>query len=197
MKKSIITLFFAALFCFSSTAIFAQYKKPNRIFKKGQFDIHASLGLAPTFLADKGKSIVPPMILGADYMVADQFSLGLSVGHSVTQTQEELVSDGIFGSWRNETYEATLRSGVHVTRFDNISIYGGFLLNYNVAYVEGSHPEMEEMAVHKGIKPKSVSLIPGGYVGFKYAISQKITLGSELGFSGISLFRVGVGFRIK
>ena len=197
MKKSTISIIFAAIFCFSITNVFAQYDKPNRIFKKGQMDVNFQLGLAPTFLADKGKSIVPPLLVGVDYMFSDNFSLGLSFGHSATNTKKELISDGILGHWNNKTFEATLKTGFHVTKFDDMSIYGGFLLNYNVAKVTASHPEeMAEIAHHKGIEPTETSVIPGGYIGFKYAVTRKLTLNSELGFSGLSIFKVGVGYRL-
>ncbi len=196
MKKILLSSVLMALFCMISISSEAQVKKPNRIFKQGQFDVYSSIGLAPTFLADKGKSIVPPIILGADYMVSDNFSLGLSLGHSVTQTKQELFSDGLFGTWRNSTFEASAKAGLHVTRFDNMSIYGGFTLNYNLARITASHEEMDEIAHHRGILPERSTFVPGGYIGFKYAVSPKVTLNSELGFSGISIFRVGAGFRL-
>lgn len=197
MKKSIITTIFAAIFFLSSVTVFAQYEKPNRIFKKGQFDVTTSIGLAPTFLADGGKSVVPPLMIGADYMFTDNFSLGLSMGHSVTNTKQELFSDGLIGHWNNKTFEATLKTGFHVTKFDNMSIYGGFLLNYNVALITPSDPDMDVVAHHKGINDKESAIIPGGYIGFKYAVAPKVTLNSELGFSGLSIFKIGVGYRLK
>ena len=57
--------------------------------------------------------------------------------------------------------------------------------------------EMEQIAYHKGIEEKETSLIPGGYIGFKYAISPKLILQSELGFSSVSIFKVGIGYRLK
>jgi hypothetical protein len=197
MKKSIILNLMIMVFCLVTTTVFAQYKKPNRIFKKGQFDIHANIGLAPSFLADRGKSIVPPMIVGADYLIGNQFSLGLSFGHSVTQTRKKLISDGLFGRWRNRSYEMTIKTGIHITRFENISIHGGFAINYYVALIEGSHPDMEKIAYHKRIQPKEISIFPNGFLGLKYAISPKLTLIGELGFSGISIFKIGVGYRVK
>ncbi len=192
-KKTVLSM---AGFLLLSSLVSAQYKKPNRIFKDKQMDLQFSLGLAPTFLTDGGKQSVPPLSLSGEMMFNDFLSAGLSFAHSATFSKEEIVADGRLARWKNNYFEAGARFAAHVTRFDNMDIYGGFSVAYCHSLVKATQDGMEEMSRHMGIKPSSGKIVPGGILGFRYAISKKIVLMSEVG-AGVSLFKLGVGYRVK
>jgi len=193
MKKSfslIIVLFFIS-------NLFAQTgKRPNRLFKKNQADIYVSVGVLPTFLADNATQKILPLNIGADFMVGENFSIGGMAGYSIAETGMKEFAGGENGNIRNNYFEATLKLGLHVTKNDNMSIYGGFLLSYHRSDIKVMEGDLEKINSHTNIKTSQQKILPGGYVGYKYALSKKITGMAEVGY-GVSIFRVGVGYRIK
>ena len=88
----ILTLFLA-----STIVMNAQYSKPARIYGKGQVDLQASVGLFPTYIADKPESIVPPHQLGVRWLVSKQVSLGVFAGYSLSRSKEKLLFDSMRG----------------------------------------------------------------------------------------------------
>ena len=191
--KNLFSLIIATFFV---TNLFAQVEAPNRIFKKDQADLYVTVGLLPTFLADGAKQRVLPFNVGADFMVGDHFSIGGAFGYSESETGNTRFIGGENGNLRNKYMEATLKMGLHITRNDNMSIYGGFSLSYHHSNINATEGNMEKISFHTGIKSNQHKVLPGGYVGFKYAFSNKLTAMSEVGY-GVSLVRLGVGYRLK
>lgn len=192
MKKS-FSLIIALLLI---SGLFAQVpKRPNRIFKKGQGDVYATFGLIPTFFADNAAQKLPPINVGADFMLSDHFSLGGMVGYSISETGMKEFSGGENGNLRNNYLEVALKMGLHITRIDNMSIYGGFLLSYHRSDVNATEGDLKQIGYHSGIQSNQQKIIPGGYVGYKYAFTKNFTAMAELGY-GVSIFRIGVGYRL-
>lgn len=190
-----LSIFIVTLICMSSINLHAQ-KLPTRLFKKGQTDVYMTVGLVPTFLADGAQQKLIPLNIGADFMVGDNFSIGGTFGHSISETgSKEFIGDER-GNLKNSYYEFALKTGLHVTKHDNMSIYGGLSLSYHLSHIQAVEGDLKKIAYHTGIQSTSSKLIPGGYMGFKYAIKKKITLMAEVGY-GVSIFRMGVGYRIK
>ena len=150
--KNLVTFSFLFLATLFATDNAYGQQNLNRLFKKNQTDVYLSLGLIPTFLADDSRQILPPLSLGIDHMVGDNFSLGASIGHSRTRSQEEVLFDGLTSQYQNNYYEFTIKAGLHNTNFDNMSIYGGFLLSYHLSNVEILQGDADLLKKHKNLK---------------------------------------------
>ena len=194
-NSSIYATLMLILLCFA-TNIDAQQKTPNRLFKKNQADVFLTVGLLPTYLANGSSQVLPGINVGGDYMVGDNFSLGASFGHSIAETSEKEFLGGENGQLRNRYYEFTLRTILHITKHDNMSIYGGFLMSYHHSKIEAISGDLAKISYHTGIQENNGKFLPGGFVGFKYAINNNFTLMSELGY-GVSILKVGAGYRLK
>ena len=192
MKNSIIIIIACT---FLTIQLQAQYSKPNRVFESGQADFQASVGLVPTFFKDEGKAVVIPLSAAVDYYLTPNFTLGLQAGYSVTDGAEEIFTDGLIGQWRNTYSEIGLRIGAHLTKVQNWDFYGGLVVGATHTKVEALKPGLEDIELHKGIKPSNLNLLYSAFLGTKYALNKNWTVFSELGF-GVSLVRIGVGHRL-
>lgn len=192
--KNILMLTFTII-CLCTISLHAQ-KQPTRLFKKGQADGYLTVGLVSTFFADHSKQKLLPLNIGADFMVGDNFSIGGTFGHSISETANVEFSGGEHGQLRNRYYEFAIKTGLHITKFDNMSIYGGFMLSYHLSNMQAIQGDLKKISYHSGIKSTQSKLMPGGYMGFKYAVKKKMTLMAEVGY-GVSIVRMGVGYRFK
>lgn len=196
MKKTLfLSLIFA--FCFSTINISAQQVKlPNRIFKKGQMDVHANLGVVPTFPADNAKTLMAPIAIGSDYYISNAVSLGVTFGHSISKSKMKVIEDGLFAQFKTSYTEIGIKAGLHITRFEDIDIVTGLALNYAMIGKDPLFDGLEDYMMHNGIEKQSNKFVPSAYLGVNYAISKKVSLRSEFGL-GLSLFKIGVGYKIK
>ncbi|RMF24827.1 MAG: porin family protein [Bacteroidetes bacterium] len=169
-----------------------QYSFPNRLIQKGQVDIFATVGWVPTFMADKGRQLLPPINVGMDYMVSPNLSVGAAFGYSLTRSASIELADNSHGTWQTSYYEFGVRTGLHLTRWDNFDLYGGLALSYHLSNVEASNEALLEMGKKRGVRGSSGKFIPAGFLGVRYAFSDRWTLMAEMGY-GVSLFRTGVG----
>ena len=192
--QKILTVFITLVFIINVN-LDAQ-KMPTRLFKKNQADMYVTVGLLPTFLADGVKQKLLPLNIGADFMIGDNFSIGGTFGHSISETGEKDFFGDESGQLENSYYEFALKTGLHITRYDNISIYSGFILSYHLSNIKATKGDLEAISYHTGIKSSQGKIIPGGYMGFKYALKKKLIIMAELGY-GVSILRFGVGYRIK
>ena len=193
--KTIISFLFALCMLSTVTTLQAQNNRPNRIFKKGQVDIQAGIGLAPTFLADGGKQLVPPMSISADMMVSDNFSVGVFSGYTKAQTKEFLVADGINAQWQNSMMEVGIRAAIHYTKMQDWDVYGGFALTYNHSTITAMQAELDKIAHHLGVEPTSSIVFPTAVMGARWAFSPKWTAFGEISY-GVSIIKAGVGYRL-
>ncbi|MCB0607962.1 MAG: hypothetical protein KDD12_09615 [Lewinella sp.] len=195
MKKCLLLAAFAL-----STAIAndlsAQYYKPTRIFKQGQADIRASAGLLPTYAKDASRMVVPPVSLGVDWMVSDQFSVGVELGYSHYQMEKLPAGETDMRHYDNQTLLVMTRALAHFTRRDNLDIYGGFRFGTQMVRIrslDGPFGAIEQLI---GIRPQRTRFQYGACLGFRFAVSPGTHILGEAG-TGISLINVGVGFKIK
>lgn len=168
---------------------------PVRMFKSGQVDALLGVGVVPTFLMDKAKVVLPPVSLGADYRFNEKFSLGVLVGHSISKSEPTIVGDGIAATWTNSFYHIALRPAVHVTSIEDWDFYGGFSIGMQMSNVKGSanSPDMDLSALesHMGIGGQRTNGTFSGFLGLRYVVSPKWTIGAEAGFS-VSILTIGV-----
>jgi hypothetical protein len=175
--------------------LFSQYTKPTRIFGKGQVDIQASVGIFPTYIADKPQSIIPPLQLSVRWMVARPVSLSVFGGYSYSRSRERLVFDSTRFSLYNQSYFLGLENGFHYTRIDNWDLYGGLCLLYQSIRIEADNPDFTRAMANFGIEARKGKLSLTAVVGSRYALSPHYTVFIELGY-GVSLLKAGVGYRL-
>ena len=184
------------------------YCRPMREFEKGQWEANFSSGLVPTYLMDKATTIIPPMNIGAEYRINEKFSIGASLGNSVSKSQPQSISEGVQAAWTNTHFVLGLRPGIHVTRIENWDFYGGFSIGLNYSTINGKVTEtingndgaprfdLNEMEGHLGIRQHVLSPSFFGYTGVKYVINPKWLAHTEIGF-GISFFSIGVDYLLN
>ncbi len=194
MKKIINCIIFLSFIVFSSFTASAQNGYP-RVFKQGQKDAFIGVGLIPTYLMDGGKIIMPPLTTGGDIMIADNFSLGGQFGYSVSETQRDFQSSEKTKQYRNSFSFFGIRGAAHCTKWDNLDIYGGFNLGYNLTKINVINGEFGDEERHKGIKPKSGKVTYSGFIGVRYSCCNKIGIFGEIGY-GASILMIGTTYRL-
>lgn len=208
-----IKFLFVLTFLLSFFALQAQdYKQTASTFGKGRIDAQIGVGLTPTFIGDKGTLTSIPLSLSVDLMLNDRFSVGVYGSHSVTESQKEtflkrkqsaeaahgnfengIPNGGIEGQWENTYTESGVRFGIHVISVENFDFYGGINLGIRHSQVVSMLPGMERLNELKGITPENTSFAYGGFVGARYAVSNRFVVFGEAG-TGASFLKVGVGF---
>lgn len=171
---------------------FAQ-KKMNHA---GFIDINAGIGLFPTFVKDAGRMKVPPLSLNMTYRLKENFSLGMFVAHSVTETDMVLLKSGEIAKWENSFSHIGLRMAAHVRQLDPWDVYGGLSLGYSVSHIDMMLGDLQKVKDEKGIKENAANMLITGFLGCRYAMTEKVGIFGELGF-GVSLATVGLSVRLK
>lgn len=184
---------------------------PVRLFEKGQWDAQLSLGTVPTYVMDNAKILMPPVQAGMNYRISEHFSLGASIGHSISESQPKDIlkvsplGEGGQGStvtatWTNNSTFLNIRPGVHITKLENWDFYGGFSIGASLINIDGNSEldkeRLLEMESHLGIKRHRSNFSFSGFTGARRVVSPRFTVGAEVG-SGISLFTIGAGYKIS
>ncbi|MEK7253854.1 MAG: hypothetical protein AAB316_03860 [Bacteroidota bacterium] len=197
MKRFALLLLLSLLMA-AFTGVFAQsYKKyiPERDYKKGRTDLTFLTGVLPTFLMDGAKINIPPMSVGVERMLSENISIGVQMGHSSSTTRNESVFEES-KRYRNSFYFVGIRSAAHCNcRMDNLDIYGGAMLGYNLSLISVENGSFGELEEHLGIKEKEGKVTYSAFLGVRYACSKKLTLVGEFGY-GISIIQLGFGYQI-
>ena len=189
-KNSLINVI-VLIFMFSAAHIFSQ----NTQAQKGQTYSHVGIGIVPTYLMDGGKIIVPPVTVGGDYIFAENFSIGLQTGYSISEMQKEYQNIEQPRNYRNSSYFTSMRFAVHCTKIKDWDIYGGWLLGFNVVKIEVLNGIFDYPEHHAGIVPKDTKMTYTGLLGVRYGCCSNIGVFAELGF-GESLFKIGMSYRL-
>lgn len=177
---------------------------PVRLFEPGQWDANLYVGTVPTYVMDDAKILMPPIQAGMNYRITEHFSIGATVGHSISESQPRAIIKTLDGSvnadWTNNTTFLAIRPGVHIVKLENWDFYGGFAVGVNFINIDGnssiSKEQLLEMESHFGIKRQQTNATFSGFTGFRRVISPRWTVGGEIG-SGISLFTVGASYKIS
>ena len=194
MKRiSAILIFSIAILSFSN----AQITK----FKKGDIDASLGLGLIPTFAADGGTALVPPISFRLDYRPAENFSIGAYAAFSSTETKFLDVPNGDLSQWKNDFMIVGIRGAAHGTRFENWDIYGGFMAGYNIASADQNviSDEDDSNKSEDGPsfrRPAENKFTFSGFVGAAYFPKKNLGVFGELGY-GISILNFGVTYKLN
>jgi len=188
MKK---TLFITLCLLFT----FALLKSPAQ--NQSKLQLKVAIGLLPTYLKDKPKTIIPSLSFGVNYRVHEKISLEGYFAYSCSQTKCEKpgpVTKEPLQEWQNNLSILGLKSAIHTSRMEKWDIYGGMMINYNITKINVISGSADYMREHLGIKPSNSKISISGFVGAMYMLSGELSLYSELGF-GICLLSAGLGYR--
>lgn len=187
-----------AMFLFATSISAQDYspKKPNRVFGKKQTDLQVGYGLvALSKVLDGATTILPPITIQADRFLSPNFTLGVSYVQSSHQSKPIIVRDGFSQRVTNHTHQAGLRGAFHVTKIDNVDLYGGFKLAVNFQDFSVDQGDFDYLTNHLGIVEQKTKVTYTAFLGGRYAFSKKWSAFGEIGFSQ-ALITMGVGYRI-
>jgi len=171
------------------------FSKKGRCKKTDFWEVQAGAGLLSTFLKDRTQSLMPPVLLGVNYRVKPNISLGLHVGTSVSEASRTIPGDTKSSIHRNHYTAIGLRAAAHTTTLDRWEVYGGMMAGYGISRVEvretGSEKSPELADEYRKNK-----VYLSAFVGGRYAITRNIGIFSELGM-GVSLLTSGISWRFQ
>jgi len=193
MYRILLSLAIAAI---SLTTGQAQFTK----IEKGDIDLAAGIGLLPTFVADRGTTIVPPASVRIDYRLSKKFSLGAYAAFSSTESNVITQPNGSVERFETDYTIVGLRAAVHGNPRDNWDVYGGFMLGYNMPSV--NHIIITPASDVKGAenqpsftRPAKNQVTYSGFIGAAYYFKKNLGVFAELGY-GISLLNAGVQIKL-
>ncbi|HMQ89981.1 MAG TPA: hypothetical protein PKB07_20420 [Flavilitoribacter sp.] len=194
MKKHLLLLALCTSLLLSGR-LEAQHYKPARIFRHNQADIWMGYGMFPTYSKDATRISVPPVSLGADWMLSDQFSLGASAGYSLYQIEKLWKGDSTIRHYATHTLQIMGRAAAHYTRTDILDIFGGLQVGVQHVRIRSDEGPFSEIEALHGMKPNRLRLIYGAYLGVRFAVGRKSTILAEFG-TGVSFAQVGYGVKM-
>lgn len=202
--KSFYTLLFTCLFALTFHTAQAQCPSKKGCRKKVNFwevrankadfwEIKAGVGLLATFVKDRAQTLVTPMLLGIDYRLKPNISLGLQGGGSISEAWRKVPKKSEPALYRNDYTVVGLRAAVHTTTLDRWEIYGGMMMGYGLSQVEvfetNSEKLMESVRTYR-----EGELYLSAFLGSRYAVGKHIGVFSELGL-GISVLSGGISWK--
>ncbi len=171
------------------------FSKKGRCKKTDFWEVQAGAGLLPTFLKDRTQSLMPPVLLGVNYRLKSNISLGLQAGTSVSEASRTIPGDTEASMHRNHYTTIGLRVAAHTTTLDRWEVYGGMMAGYGVSQVEvraiGAEKSPEPFDTYRKDK-----VYLSAFVGARYAVTRNIGIFSELGM-GISVLSSGISWRFQ
>lgn len=183
---ALLSVFFLSMAL--STSLSAQKKETTK------WEAHTGVGLLPTFFKDKSKVILPPITADINYMVSKKVSLGIFGGYSVSETEQEVLSDSNMAQWSNKYSAFGLRLAAHTTKLEDWDIYGGLIVGFSVTNIEVLEGNQELLFEQKGLKENSGQFLGSAFLGARYHIAQGFGIYGEVGFA-VSLVNLGFSYQ--
>ncbi len=189
---------FFGLLILSVSTMNAQSKSTN--FKKGDVQLTASVGLLPTFVADRGHTNIPPISLKAAFYVSKKFSLEAYTAFSSTETGVQTYPDHSVNQTKNDFLILGSRGVVHTYKYKNWDIYGGLMLGYNIPMVKSTTTYPEGPVKEGELQPTfhreaTNNFTYSGFVGATYFVKKNLGITGEVGY-GISIINVGISYKL-
>lgn len=166
------------------------------IFKKGDIEFAAGMGIFPTFAKDDAAIVVPPLSARLHIRALPNFSLGAYAAYSSSEAHQVGLPGGAVRDVDNEFYLFGLRAAAHTNRLDNWDIYGGAMLGYNVPKVNNTlTKEKSEIEGPVFSRPAENEFTYSAFVGATYFPVKNLGLFAEVGY-GISILNLGVSVKL-
>lgn len=172
-------------------------------FRKGDIEFKAGIGILPTFIDKKSKVVTPPVQATIGYRINPNFSVNAFAGYSSTIGAIDAKPDGSSYQSKNDFLVVGLRLEGHMTRIENVDIYGGLTLAYNKPFVTHTQLTFPQHPINDAGTPsptpfnpnvKNNNVIAGGFVGGSWYFAKNIAVFGEVGY-GVSIATVGLGYK--
>lgn len=180
MKKIILTI---AVGLFGMSSYAQSYNEGDKLLNIG-------VGLGSTFTT--GKSTLPPMSVSFEHGFTDKISAGGLLGY--VGSKEEYALLGTTSTSKYTYITIAARGSYHFYTTDNIDVYGGALLGYNIGKskveslgtggIYGGSPGVAAATTNVG------GAAWGVYAGARYYFSDQFGAYAELGY-GLSILNIG------
>lgn len=169
--------------------------KKGRCKKFGYWEIQAGAGLLPTFVKDRAQTMMPPILLGLNYRLKPNISLGLQAGASVSEAPRKIPKKSDLSIHRNHYTVVGLRAAAHTTMLDRWEVYGGMMVGYGASRVE-VYDRISEKFPEPMDEYRNAEVYLSAFVGGRFAINRQIGVFSELGL-GISVLSGGISWQFR
>jgi len=192
MKKKITILLSAIALCIGNNVTAQAVSEGNIIIDPyyGYPNWGATLASSASNLDEINVTGIGPAGLRAEYMVADNFGIGIDFiynSFNLKGTADSLNTDGsVYKSYDVKTfaqrYRLHLRMNYHFVSTDAVDAYVGFGIGTNTRRfgVTTDYPNYEDASVTGAIIPVSARLA----LGMRYYFTDNIGLNVELGIGG-------------
>ena len=171
MKRLFAALSFVGAVAFSANAQF---------FEDGGNYLHIGAGIGSPYAYSGSKMGVPPVHVSFEHGLSDKFGVGGLIGYTSSVYEETF--------WGNSTYKWNFsyliigaRGAYHFLDKDNIDLYLGAMLGYNVATAkfESDYPGLENLVT----EPSVGGIAFGGFLGTRFALGDNSAIFAELGYN--------------
>lgn len=188
MKKSILL---TVVCCLSIFLVGHTQKIP-----KNYLNLNAGVGVLPTFLKDGGEAELLPLSFTGDYKLRNNFTMGLSLGHSVTRTGEQAFTDGTMAQWKHHFTAIGIRTGAYSNLVaDRWHFYGGLSVGYSISEIEMMQGDAEKVRQEMGVEQSNAKLFYTAYLGTRYRITPHLGAFAEVSL-GVSLVSIGASVSV-
>ncbi|UTW63978.1 outer membrane beta-barrel protein [bacterium SCSIO 12741] len=159
---------------------------------KGEIYLMPSVGLGDEMV---GSTLVPPLIMNAEFGFHDMLSVGGFVGYGMSQSQKYVgVNANYF--WRYSYYYFGARTSFHWGRYlpvpDEVDLYGRFSLGWRIRT-----EKLHETTSFPGIVETSADfgLLAGLHAGAKYKLNSNFGVFLEVGYERMSAVQLGAAIQ--
>lgn len=147
-------------------------------YKKGSNDINAGIGFGSTLV---GSITLPPINASYEIGITDDISAGGYFGFAMSE-------EGWSGyTWKYTHIIIGARGSYHFYNEDNMDLYGGLMLGYNVVSVDSPGDYAYDAA--------SSGITYSAFLGGRYYFSENLGAFAELGY-GVAYISLGITFKL-
>ncbi|MDF2436068.1 MAG: hypothetical protein K0Q95_444 [Bacteroidota bacterium] len=168
------------------------------------FNVFATLLTARYYLSDyydfdgyiSSAKASPLFHLSVDYGFARKFSAGVDFGYQNARIDVSSYGSTFTDSWNRILLAA--RGDYHIIAKENMSLYTGLKLGYNMYTVNStaSEKDLPGYTSRLGVNPQATSV--QAHFGYSYFFRGKLGVNAEvgIGFGGPYLFSAGLAYKI-
>lgn len=163
-------------------------------FNAGDIEFASGIGIFGTFAKDGANTIVPPVSARLGVRVSPNFSLAAYAAYSVSEANGIVQADGSIKDVENKYTILGLRAAAHNNPRENLDVYGGAMLGYNIPDVNetvNGAPKSDETDGPSFSRPAENEFTYSAFVGAAYYPVKNLGIFAEVGY-GISILSTGV-----
>lgn len=174
--KTTKKLLAVAAFCIAALTTQAQSFGDNKVLSFG-----AGFG-GSAFMYSGSDATLPPLQVQLEFPMSEKIGIGGLLGYAGSKYD-------IFGTTINYSYILVgARGNYHFVNTDNMDVYGGITLGYNIASAK-----VKGGGTYGGASASS--LLWGGVIGMRYYLGDKFAVNGELGY-GLAILTIGISMKL-